>query len=123
MLFRSSNEDINTAHSTRVLGITIDDNLTFQIHREESKGIIARKWNMLKPFIFTGLKPIATRKILNTVIIPKAYYNSFIWDENHTLSVHDCMKDLLGTSLNPPTEALHQISRMPSGRDLASRDI
>ena len=118
-----SNEDINTAHSTKVLGITIDDNLTFQIHREESKGIIARKWNMLKPFIFTGLKPIATRKILNTVIIPKAYYNSFIWDENHTLSVHYCMKDLLGTSLNPPTEALHQISRIPTGRDLASRDI
>jgi len=52
--------------------------------------------NMLKPFIYTGLSPETSKKILTQVIMPKALYGASLWDYKTKISLHTYTKLLLG---------------------------
>lgn len=69
--------------------------------------------NMLKPFIYAGLSPDTSKKILTQVIMPKALYGASLWDYKTTISLHTYIKLLLGAHYNPPTESLHLLANIP----------
>ena len=107
---RMSNENINITTETKVLGIIVDQNLKFEQQKDLAKSTLTRKWNMMLPYIRHGLRPQVTRTILNTAILPKVLYNAYIWDINEEMSLHTCLKDLLGAPFNPSTETLHKLA-------------
>ena len=89
-------EFIQQATHTKVLGLQIDEGLNFKMQIAHSKGVLTKKWNMLKPFIHAGLDIRTTRKILTTVIIvPKALYNASLWDLNGSISLYPFLKEML----------------------------
>lgn len=96
--------------STKALGITIDRSMKFTSQLEIARGSLIRKWNMLKPYINNGLNMTVTRKILTTVILPKACYGSHIWDQQQRLSIYQQLKDLLRVPYHPAQELLHALS-------------
>ena len=118
-----SHENINSATETKVLGLVVDQKLTFKHQREVAKSTLTRKWNMLLPYVRHGLCPQVTRTILNTTILPKVLYNAFIWDTNEDMSLHTCLKDLLGVPFNPTTESLHRLANLPTIHIRYSNDI
>ena len=118
-----SNENINITSETKVLGLIVDKSLKFKQQKELAKSTLNRKWNMLLPYIRHGLRPQVTRTILNTAILPKVLYNAFIWDINEEISLHTCLKDLLGAPFNPTTETLHKLANTPTIHIRYTNDI
>lgn len=109
-----SGEYINIASKTKVLGVVVDQKLTFKHQKDVAKSTLSRKWRMLLPFIRHGLRPSVTRKILITTILPKVLYNAYIWDTQEEMSLHSCLKDLLGVPFNPATDTLHKLANIPT---------
>lgn len=107
---RISNENINITTETKVLGLIVDQSLKFKHQKDLAKSTLTRKWNMMLPYIRHGLRPQVARTILNTAILPKVLYNAYIWDINEEMSLHTCLKDLLGAPFNPSTETLHKLA-------------
>ncbi|KAF6019675.1 hypothetical protein EB796_022038 [Bugula neritina] len=62
--------------SSKVLGITVDDHLTFKKQYSISTKCLTQRMNMLKLFIYAGLSPDTSKKILTQVIMPKALYGA-----------------------------------------------
>ena len=104
------NEKLNNTTETKVLGVIIDQNMSFIQQKANAQGIVTKKWNLLTPFINAGLVPLTSRKIFTSVIVPKARYNSYIWDPKCETTTYKCLKDMLGVPFNPPTEALYQLT-------------
>jgi hypothetical protein len=104
-----SGESINIATQTTVLGLQVDRKLKFTGQREIASGVIYKKFCFLQPFLHAGLRPSVAKKIFTTVILAKALHNAFIWDPEGKVPIHKYMKDVLGASLNPPTESLYRI--------------
>ncbi|KAF6026556.1 MAP3K7 [Bugula neritina] len=80
---------IQISTSSKVLGIAVDDHLTFEKQYSISTKCLTQRMNMLKPFIYAGLSPDTSKKILTQVIMPKALYGASLWDyKNHDLPAH-----------------------------------
>ena len=109
-----SSENINIATETKVLGLIVDHKLTFRQHKNMANATLVRNWNMLLPYMLHGLSPKVIKTILNTVIIPKVFHNAFLWDSNSSMSLHCCLKDLLGVPFNPATDTLHKLADIPT---------
>lgn len=107
------NSIIKISESSKVLGITIDKNLSFQEQRSNSVKSLEQKFNMLKPFVFAGLNCKSGRRILTQAILPKAMYAASLWDTTLKMSISQQLKLLLGAHYNPPTEALHILIDIP----------
>ena len=95
---------------TKVLGVIIESNMSFQMQLDTAKSNATRKWNMLKSHIGAGLSMTACRKILNTVVIPKACYCGHLWDLNSDISLYTFLKDLLRVPYKPPGELLYKLA-------------
>lgn len=108
-----SKQDIHITKETKVLGLLVDQTLRFKQQKEQARTTLAKKWGMLLPFIYQGLLPKTTRVILLTVIVPKALHNAYIWDPNCEVTLHSCLKDLLGAPFNPSTLTLHKMANVP----------
>ena len=102
-----SGEKINKSSQTKVLGIVIDERLTFDQQLRNCQNSLVQKWNMVKPFIYRGLNVETGRFILLHAIMSSTHYLSFIWDFKHRLSVYQMVKDLSRAPLNPPAEHLY----------------
>ena len=75
-----SGEKILRQPETKVLGVNLDEKLSFDKHLARCQNTIQQKWNLLKPFIFKGLSVETSKFILLQVIMPKTHYLGFIWD-------------------------------------------
>jgi len=107
------NKAINKANEGKVLGLTIDSKLSFKTQIQSSKYSLTRKWSMLKPYIYGGLNICTARKIILTVILPKAAYLAHIWDTSKCLSIYNMLKDTLHVPFQPPSECLHVFASIP----------
>ena len=101
---------INKVTETKVLGLVIDHKLNFTKQLQKSKHILEQKWNLVKPFIHSGLHITASKRILTLAIIPKALYLAFIWDTKEKLSLYKILKSMLNVPFHPPTQTLHTLS-------------
>ena len=104
---------IRISQSSTVLGVKIDQNLTFNDQYAISMRTIEQRLNMLKPYIYGGLSCETARKILTHAILPKALYAAALWDTASRVSITQCITFILGAHFNPPGEALHKIINIP----------
>ena len=105
-------ENINKSTESKVLGVTIDSELKFQSQLEISRNSLQRKWNMLTPLIRAGLNVSTTRKLLNTVILPKALYGAHLWDTDCKISIYYYLKEMMHIPYNPPEITLTTLAQM-----------
>jgi len=104
---------IKISTSSKVRGITINKNLTFEKQYSMSTKCLTQRMHMLKPFIYTGLNPATSRRILAQVIMPKALYGAFLWDYKTKIFLNAPIKLLLGTHCSPPSKSLHLLASIP----------
>ena len=105
-----SGDTINPTNSSEVLGMVIDSHLSFKDQKAKADRILCTKWNMVLPFLYSGLSAQTARSILTKVILPKAFYNAHIWDTKDTLTVYKQLKSLLRAPFFPPIEMLNNLS-------------
>ena len=110
---RLSGDLICQTKQSKVLGLIVDESLSFKDQKAHANATLTTKWNMLLPFLNNGLSAQTARTILTMVILPKAFYNSHIWDTKDTLSVYSQLKSLLRAPFYPPSEMLHNLSGVP----------
>ena len=105
-----SNEQILQREESKVLGILIDEKLSFDKHLSNCKNSLQQKWNLIKPFIYKGLNASTCKFILEQSIMPKTHYLAFIWDKKYRLSIYQMVKDLTRTPFNPAAEHIFAFS-------------
>ena len=105
-----SGEKILQQKETKVLGINLDEKLSFDSHLAKCQNMIQQKWNLLKPFIFRGLSVQTSKFILLQVIMPKTHYLGFIWDQKLRFSVYQMVKCISRVPFNPGTEHIFAIT-------------
>ena len=93
-----------------MLGIQIDEELSFDTHLSNCKNSLQQKWNLIKPFIYKGLNASTCKFILEQSIMPKTHYLAFIWDKKYRRSVYQMVKDLTRTPFNPAAEHIFPFS-------------
>ena len=103
---------ITQVRQTKVLGIWIDESLKCNYQLQLATKNINNKWKLLKQFINNKLHASVAKKILQTVILPKATYLSYIWDPHAQLSIYQQLKDLLHAPFNPPLESLYVLAHI-----------
>ena len=108
-----NNHKITISDNSKVLGITIDNKLTFEKQRSACTKSLETKMNMLKPFIYAGLKIESAKRILTQVILPKVLHGASLWDAKNTMPLSPHIKFLLGAHYNPPTSSLHLLIGIP----------
>lgn len=99
-------EKINTASETKVLGVAIDSKFRFATQKAQANNTRKRKGNLMKPFVYAGLKMHTFRRILTTVIISKACYENHLWETDHSVKVYGMVKDILRHPYKPPEQTL-----------------
>ena len=104
-----SGEKILRQPETKVLGIYLDEKLSFDKHLARCQNTIQQKWNLLKPFIFKGLSVETSKFILLQVIMPKTHYLGFIWDRKLRFLIYQIVKSLSRTPFNPAGEHILQL--------------
>ena len=67
---------------------------------------------MLKPFLANKLNTSVAKRILQTVILPKATYLSRIWDQDAQFTIYQQLKELLRAPFHLPMEALHALAHI-----------
>lgn len=101
-------QEIKVQDRTKVLGMTVDSTLKYQKQIEIAKAVLTRKWNMIKPFIYSGLRMETSRKILLSVILPKVFHSAHIWDPGgSSISIYSMLKDIANVPFFPPAPSLH----------------
>ena len=107
-----SEEKILRQPETKVLGVNLDEKLSFDKHLARCQNTIQQKWNLLKPFIFKGLSVETSKFILLQVIMPKTHYLGFIWDRKLRFSIYQIVKSLSRTPFNPAGEHIFAITNI-----------
>ena len=102
-----SNENIVKKDVSKVLGILIDDRLTFDQHLANCKNALTQKWNLVKPFINKGLNIETCKFILEQSIMSKTHYLSYLWDHKQRLSIYQMVKEFLRVPFNPSSEHIY----------------
>ena len=105
-----SGEQILRQDHTKVLGITIDEKLSFDVHLANCQNTLQQKWNLLKPFIYRGLNVQTAKFILQQVVMTKTHYLGFIWDLKLKLSINQIVKSISRAPFNPASEHLFAIT-------------
>ena len=82
-----SGETIQKVSNTKVLGITIDNKISFTEHFTRCKNALHQKWNMLKPFIASGLNIATCKYILQQSVMPKTLPRLHLGPQIKTLSL------------------------------------
>ena len=110
---KMGNNTLQVTGFSKVLGITVDDKLTFDRQRSACIRSIEQKMNMMKPYLYSGLNCRSARSIFTLVILPKALYGASLWDTNNKVTLTSHLKLLLGAHYNPPTGSLNVLIRVP----------
>ena len=102
---------LNTCQSINVLGLLIDNKLSFADHRSLATTNMQRKWGVLSKF-FSFFTPKTMKQILLASILPSGFYCSHLWDLDNSLSQYQYIKDILHTPYNPPSHYVHAASQI-----------
>ena len=97
---------------TKVLGINLDEKLSFDKQLARCQNTIQQKLNLLRQFILNGLSVETSKFILLQVIMPKTHYLGFIWDQKLRFSIHQIVKSLFRTPFNPAGEHIFAITNI-----------
>ena len=116
-----SNNRIKFVKKSRVLGLVIDENLTFDDHCKETLGIVKYRWYHIQKHNNRewGLKQKVLVQLFRTIILSKLLYCGLIWlDSPRNQEATDkfwykALKNITGSVLNVSKELLEQITGIP----------
>ena len=102
--YELGNQKIKLVKQTKVLGIIIDEELSFKQHSEETYKKLITRWNIIKLYCNRnwGFNQKVMVELIRTLFVSCLMYGSHIWMNNHNMKdINSLYYKLLKTTIGP----------------------
>ena len=102
--YKLGNQKIKLVKQTKVLGIIIDEELSFKQHSEETYKKLITRWNIIKLYCNRnwGFNQKVMVELIRTLFVSCLMYGSHIWMNNHNMKdINSLYYKLLKTTIGP----------------------